>query len=851
MKADRRIRYWLDERGGVETFTDSPEARVDAVNRGATAFSVHSFSEDVRLTDRPGNIWGDFWGLISDPDDGRLPTSRFDYLCELLIAAGVARESVDLWKWQGGGYWVYIEEEAFRGECGSPSRLAFDQDIYDTAGVDFERMQMITLGSSMYPFVPASVFVQEKGAGYLDVVHGQLCSAQKGARVSLLAQSYYRKHNEHFSGYDALTHRPALLLSCLYFKKLMASAEPHNNEITLGLGLIGMSRHKARSLARKGAGELVAYLAAHCADGDGCSVENVCCSAVAERLKQIGSKLPCRGNCGVTTPRALPYVANIPGLLGFGEKRAGDLIVNSAGLFLCHEDGEGERREKIADPLLIQKRFHDATTKGTARELLAFGRDGRPVVIRLTDSLIKGPRFFPMLESYDVALPRDNHLKGKIREYLLAQAPDIVNVPAEIYRQYQTVSETGWYEGQFFVLPSVTIAPPGQIGPQFTVGESLSFVSTFWPYEPKVLSVVDTYTLFGLLAAMTAPFLEALNLPGFGVHFCGDNAELRTHAVQAGLLWWDKGTKCGVYDVEALKGGGRCLKSRHRHLVIGFEDINNGEQLATLRRFYRRYLIGRKGTDAGVVGVILSSAQEALVAHGKTGEDGALILNHQMLAINVDTSSQSYFPVSINYSEGGLDMLQGLTSRKGVWVKEIRERYNDALNFLSGEGGVNSTCRARSYFAACAAVAEFAVDLGCLRWGPPQTPTIIVSDLYSQWGAFDREIRNVLEALRHDNTKVVLDVRLLRKREGDYHLFPSNVFKRLLAQHADSVRMMEWLVCNKVLVPGARGKHSTVQRISKDKTVRGYLISVRHWQEMYDKFVAPHQVQAVFPAPRF
>ncbi len=584
-----KYRYALLQSEEIKCFEDTEAARWEMINAGATAFSVHSFSEELREARMPKRIWGDLH-LYFEKETGPAPIRECN---DFILNYSVPWKLVKLYE-RPKYYEFILAESVFRGEIGSPARFAFDASVKRRIGSRNIAPPMLqNVGGVRIPFteIPIAKLLEPSFPcmSYTEFLRNQV---NIDFKVSDLAQIYYLKHHEHGGRKDYIAPVLANLLKCSVLQGVLAGLETREEVLELIVKMIGSAAMQAfvagsprflrtnyDTMNRILFNKKMRF-----------NIPSLSCSEVPSKLKSLNSSLRCDLNCHVGRASVLPY---LPGAFDIqGSKKREGCILNSSGLYFSDDSRFSGDILRIMDPIWIggvsedgYRQVHCHDIYGFPRELFIFEQD------------LDSPKLFSLLRSNKVHVPTGKAARGALRRYVTSQFPPQTN------REVYSVTEyAGWQEDGSYLFP----ADSSVIQKQPRRPKSLILPEPKLQFQPPKRIGPETVGLEAALAALvslSAPFLYKMGIQGVCLHFHGGYRAQRNSVLRTVGAVWERFIDPVEYSLPEVKKHIVALKMHRKDSVLCVHEVQN-DQIKELRTILRRFFCGVKGPTVELMGLL-------------------------------------------------------------------------------------------------------------------------------------------------------------------------------------------------------------------------------------------------------
>ncbi|WP_415717051.1 hypothetical protein [Maridesulfovibrio sp.] len=581
-----RYRYALFADGRVECFEDRYQACFEFAKKGATAISVHSFSRDIRYDQSSVRVWGDLHLVYFENEE-------YEDALLKLQEKGIPSNSLDRYE-LSDSVEIAVPECLCGVHVGLSERALVDEQVRRHFGCRWPESYVCNFGSQNVVFSEALVECYYGNCRKHKRVH----SLGRYKPVSLLAELFFNEFRKLHGG--SWRYKTGHLTRCSVLSEFLASDDSISyEEVKLLKSLTHGKFSSLPGLALKaGRADLIndpKFLRDASVGYDGITL----CSDVPNKLEKIGSKISCRGYCGVTVPSALPFMRYHPDLEG-RKQRFGAFVLNQYGLF------KHERGDLICPPIWVKECLSGISERVAARTIIFYDFEGCRQELTVDEKDLGKPKFFDLLHCQGFEYPTGKTEKGLLRNFLVQQYPKQCKRQDAI-----AVDESGWYKDGF-------------VPPRFELkASSYKLKSVLLPPESAGnlrLAKFDHKANWGSeeeLAAyfsLIAPLLGLIKHKGICFHFYGSSKWRRDSILDAvNYAWgdWLVPKVCSADDVSKFIVA---LKNMHKDLPLCVREVGSSDKAQKkMRTFLRRYFLGRKGADGGVRGVVISTGEETLV----------------------------------------------------------------------------------------------------------------------------------------------------------------------------------------------------------------------------------------------
>lgn len=811
-----RYRYASFAEKSPVYFVDSEAARAQLVNKGAIAFSVHSYSRPLEHEPRPKRIWGDLHLWFAMPD-GTSSSERLSSLYSLLAVNNIPRQSVSAYNIDNGVE-VIIDEHTFRGEIGSPCRFDFDKAIQRRAEAD--SLTYLTVNNVRVPMsqIPAAMVkapvALERNRHPLFASYAQSKSTNV---VTTLARTYYAYHYRLKGLQDYMVPKLAYAANCSIFNTLIKKREASIDELAIICDLFGgVAEYFTQLLDIHGRQILlnnVSYMELKTARAGLAS--KIECGNVEKALAHIDKTYICHRRCGVSTPQAFPFTAGQDCPAGL--VREDEIFsLRPTGLYAFHP--EQDRWIRIMDPIWVNRIMPDTQNGLGAREIICHNIEGFPIQLIISQKDFDSTTFFSILQYNRVHVPKDNGMKGQLRAFLASQYPHHSSTD-----QTTMVTQAGWQHRFQYTPPTTKLsrsapykAKANILPIPYDVQDSINSV-------PKTQHSACSSLLLGALASMAAPALAMVKTPGICLHFHGGSQTAR-NALLASI---SRVSGHAIYLLpDALKHMA-ALKRHHKDSTLHIGEVGN-DDIKGMHRLIRRYFLGRKGKDGPTAGIIISTGSKPL------GQKSSRLFTHKKRVLAIDVELPENFTANdVELPAQQHAIIEALTEQQDATLTALKtERKAFSSKSLRAKDTLDKQVSA--FFWLCASVGSWAERCEKLSWWRGDTLSKIfvktVSD-YSQQVRFTTAL-NRLSLIIPTNAKIGdIPIRQLGEMEEiakDNILIPTAQMNESTPPGNTLRQWTAWLLENKILIPKKKGILSGVYYSKKQRCeLRGYLISRR------------------------
>ncbi|WP_291327144.1 hypothetical protein [Desulfovibrio sp. UCD-KL4C] len=630
-----RYRYALFSYDRIECFEDTPEQQKMLISKGAHAFSVHSFSEPLVKGRLPQRIWGDLHITWSEEEGSRPLQECVDYLHRYAVPESL----VDLYI-ENSFYELIVEESAFRGELGSPARFVFDSKIKRFICSYAVNYNFYDVNGFQIPFTSVPVAKTKLAPSSSDSCKGLLGYWEScDSKVSELAHLYFVEHMKLGEKKDYIRPVLANLLKCNVFRQFINSSTYRIDEAKLLAKMIGGSAIKAflnscPNSTRSEDNDLIRIF-----DNKNMYLllPRIACSRVSEELSAINSNLQCTSECHVPRASVLPYASK-----AFEVDRPMALegcVLNSSGFYHVDSSKVPNENFRIMDPIWARDNFLGG------RQIICHDMYGFRRELYLSEEDLDSPKLFSILRSHQVYVPTNKVKQGALRRYLLSQCPHIKEKSVYSISEY-----AGWQDDGSYIPPTETTQPQDQ---------NIKVKSHVLPPPEDLYSFprlgkekFSTEATLAALFSLVAPLLRKLGMKGVCLHFHGGSADDRDLIIHAVQTVWRSYLYPVHYSLPDVKRHIAALKMHRKDSVLCVREVQE-HQVKNMRSVLRRFFLGRKGSDPGVDGVIVSTGAVPLgeEKEGRKGRAG-YISKGRVLAVDVELGKDRNAGGELTHSTG-------------------------------------------------------------------------------------------------------------------------------------------------------------------------------------------------------
>ena len=724
MSSDKRYRYavFSDQLKLIENLY---EAIDKAVEDGATAFSVHSFSE--RLNPEGGNsqIWGDLHLRCRKK-------SLLSSVEVLLKVYKVPLSSMDIYE-DGNWYELVIQENSFRGELGSKGRFRFEIEVVKSLRNAFSQRLHLRV-----PVTDAGVLQKRKLSQHrvlkevVEAIAGSEVYPEK-SKVSLLAEKYF-KYLYIDAEKSSYRRKIGHMMACPLFEAMYSAGERSPAEVVLTAHLFGYAPRSFMKYIERVGGETFPIDTLSNLDDSDFSFGNLWCDHVSDLLKEIGSKIHCKRNCGVTSPLGLQYLGYHPEFKKGYENSSGDCVVRRDGTFLRVEDVE----KKIMEPIGIKDRYLGVDREIGACEVICVDADGFRRNLLIDESDFDSPRLFAILRSHNVYVPPGKLEKGAVRKFLASQFPQKLRSS----RQVKVTSYAGWQSDRQYIFHEFTHAnDSSSIKLKCRAEPPRHEIEECWDiYSPSQVS--SPIVLFANLAALASPLMSRLPVEGgICLHFYGKDLRHRTSFVRAVSKILGQAYADGFYPFTEAQKHIRSLKAIHKDSTLIISDFEN-RRVLDLVPFVNRYFKGRKNAEPPSSGVIISSGRDSLTPE-MAASASVFMKNKNALALSLCVDEVEAYSIA----------RQDLMREKVVrWFQsdqrfELGKVYDDFIRDSKANRRVAGFRKVASVFGVCAAIGDhfYEYERGMMDWWTGEKPSSVLLNFIEIFDQRDVEYFDVLK----------------------------------------------------------------------------------------------------------
>ena len=810
-----RYRYASFAEKNPVYFVDSEAARAQLVNKGAIAFSVHSYSRPLEHEPKPKRIWGDLHLWFGIPI-GTSSSERLSSLYSLLAVNDIPRQSVSAYNIDNGVE-VIIDEHTFRGEIGSPCRFDFDEAIQrraEAAPLACLTVNNIRIPMSQIPAVMAKDPVAlERTRHPLFASYAQCKSANI---VTTLARTYYAYHYRLKGLQDYIAPKLAYAANCSIFNTLIKKREASIDELAIICDLFGNDIEYFKQLLDiHGRQILLSNVPSielkTSRVGQASRIE---CGNVEEALASIDRAYNCHRRCGVSTPQAFPFTAGQDCPVGLVKENP-IFSLRPTGLYAFHP--EQNRWIRTMDPIWVNRVMPDNQGGLGAREIICHDIDGFSKTLTISQKDFDSTAFFPILQYNRVHVPSDNRMKGQLRNFLAGQ------YPPQLHTDRTTmVDQSGWQDGFHYIPPS-----PQHQSTSFRVKtHKLPIpidVLTSIKVTPRTHTSACIFFLLGALASLAAPALTPLKTPGLCLHFHGGSEDAR----KALLASISKISGHHLYSLSDALKHVTALKGHHKDSTLHISEVGK-EEVKGMHRFIRHYFLGRKGKDEPIAGIIISTGETGL------GQNGGHLFAHNKRALAIDLELPENLAATYTEVQPLLNVIvEALTADSVETLSNLRGKRKEYIRTVP-RAKDQLDRQAASLFWLCAAVGTWAQERGKFDWWKGE----IIQTLFKKIVVNYSQQMRFITALKHLSlimpTKAKIgDIPIHQAREmeeisKDKVLIPTAEMNEFIPPETTLRQWTNWLRQNNILIPKTNEKMSGAYYSKKQKKgIRGYIVNLK------------------------
>lgn len=545
---------------------------------------------------------------------------------------------------------------------------------------------------------------------------------------------------------------------------------------------------------------------------------------------------PCRRDCGVSTPIALPYLSSPPDYDGPKTQLFGNCRISALGLHLFDDMNESNKR--IMDPIWVKANIPGADGELGARQIVCYDIDGFRQNIILAEEIMDSPQLFTILRDRRVHAPASKKEKGKVREFLVTQFPNPRILDDQISNSKFATAVAGWQADGSFLSPNASHSPHIS---SFKLKEQALPTGYTTKQCMEDLHVADTtsdpYVLLAVTASLAAPFLNKLNLDGICLHFYGNTEKARKALICAASSVWPT----NVYQLPEAKSHVVGLKRQCKDSTLCIHEIHPN-QTRLMHSFLRRFFYGRKGADEGVCGIVISSGEMQLArdVDRKKGVN-AFIDKTNVLAIDICIESWRGKTLQVDQNLSS-DITGHIGTLQDEWFISVKTAY---MRFSNGHGKakrIRASKQIVSFLGLCFAVGSFALSAKYLKWWDGSDLESVFNKLLVGIDSQDKIYRGFLKQLFDalpNKTKIgsfeLKNATLAIAMTKNKVLFPARALKKIL-DDANSLRdFTVWLKKNRILISRGKVNLCEVYYSPKEKKpIRGYLLNKRRIIEVLE-----------------
>ena len=809
----KRHRYALFPDNRIKRFIDSEQAREKLAEQGANKMSIHSFSSPLERRPSPERVWGDLHYQFH---------MKFHHAHSLTDAAEriicdhkIPLSSVTVYSF-GKTAEMIIKESCFRGEVGSPSRLNFDK----ISPFFYNQLKHHIVGKTKIPF--SSIPIQQMMSpekletNKLRLFQGTELPTYDPHTLSLLAEKYYYITRNRSLHPDHDTPKWAYLKRCSVFNSLLNMKKASSRELRAVRSLIEISVDRFMSILElHGRPDLINGINANELAGR-LNYDHPYCELNARQFaNEIVVLGKCKGGCGVTSPKVLPFQKNTLTFDTNGQPHA-KCIISESGLYL-RPNGSFLPPKRIMEPIWVKDTSElDDNGMGfltiTCHDIDGFQKD-----INIPAVDIDSPRLFSTLQFHKIHVPSNKNDKGAIREYLSSQYTRSNRRKANGETRLIT-QQRGWQpEGKFFP-PDISV----------TTSNSYEINNSKETDNPAIL--------LAILTSWIAPLLKPLKHHGVCLHFYGGSKETKDALLFSACSAWNTFPHTLTKIQHHLKD----IKNNYKDSSLCICNVS-ATQTKQMRGFLRRYFFGRKNAEKGICGTIISVGDAPLSQQSNKSKGlNAFTYEDKLLAIDVYVGDfKTGCNVPWNLVLELQEDLQGTLLSLSSYESEYTKRFTPIKK-------VKIHGKIQQLFSLLAATASIAMESGHLGFWKGKHPWKILneiqSDTDSQWMNFESSLRGLFYSLPPKKPLVEglpqspFDIVNLG---NNTFLYPARQIKTILADSQTPKEVINWLASNGVFKRKRNGKLccSHYSKAEK-KTVRCYIVNASRVRSLMAIFEA-------------
>lgn len=388
---------------------------------------------------------------------------------------------------------------------------------------------------------------------------------------------------------------------------------------------------------------------------------------------------------------------------------------------------------------------------------------------------------------------------------------------------------TGWQNDGHFIAPNskTGLLPlPSRID-HLTTPHGLSKKALIGDTKPS-LQTQNSYAMLAVLTSLAAPFFYHLRKPGVCIHFHGNTKAARDALLYSASSVWES----SVYDFQSVRGHIYGLKIFHKDTALCLSEVPK-KRKNDMRKFLRRYFLGRTGADPGIPGVVISTGEAPLTpSTSRNAGLNAFIENRRPLAIDISLGAwpnQYAFQADHRIPSKLINTL--LFNVNGI-VSSIYDEQSRLSQYETNRAGLPACEPVSSFFWCLNAIANHISDNGGFNWwAGGALPSIfqrLIDEVDNQYNVFMGFLKNLVNNLP---TLIQLGGKSMEYRtsyillKDNRVLIPATAMQRLVPENSLKLAFTSWLEKNGVILTRRKGKTCDAHHSPRHKKpIQGYRI---------------------------